>query len=78
MRVPRLLPVVLLILPIGGGLWLDPTLPDRIPRHFEFTGPADAYWDTTLFRWLLLPLVGLFSAASVYVPIWVVGTVPSS
>lgn len=78
MRVPRVLTVGLVLLLIGGSLWVYPTLPDHIPRHFGATGQADAHWETTLFRWLLLPCVSLLSAGALYVPVWIVGAVPSS
>jgi len=69
---------VLLALLFGGSLWVYPTLPDQVPRHFGLTGVADAYWETTLARWLLLPLVAAGTALVVYGSVWAMKALPPS
>ena len=69
---------VLLLLLFGGSLWVYPTLPEQIPRHFGLYGQADAYWQATLVHWLLLPVVALVSAVALYGPAGIVRAVPSS
>jgi uncharacterized membrane protein len=69
---------VLLGLLVGGSLWAYPALPGQIPRHFGLGGVADAYWETTLARWLLLPLIAAGTVLSVYGGVWIMRTLPSS
>jgi len=67
----------LLALLLIGSLWLFPTLPDQIPRHFGVWGMADAYWETTLIHWMLLPIVGGGTVAIMYGAAWLIGRSPS-
>jgi hypothetical protein len=53
-------------------------LPEQIPRHFGFYGEADAYWATTLLRWMLLSIVAVVSAGIVYGPAWLIGQAPDA
>ncbi len=75
---PHLLNGLLLVALIGGSLWVYPTLPEQIPRHFNVYGQADAWGNTTLVHWLLVPVVALFSVGLIYAPAWIVGAVPAS
>lgn len=77
-RCAHVVNAALLALLVGGSLWVYPFLPARIPRHFGIGGLADAYWETTLARWLLLPLIAAGTALSVYGCVWVVRTLPHS
>lgn len=44
---------------IGFAAWAWPKLPAEIPTHFGPDGRADAWSETTLFSWLLLPGMAL-------------------
>lgn len=72
-RTAHVLNGALIVLSIGASLWVFPTLPDQIPRHFTLAGTADAYWAGTLLHWLFLPLVGAGIAALMYGLAWIVG-----
>lgn len=74
-RLPHLVNGVLLLLLLTGSLWVYPTLPEQIPKH---VGPRwVAYWETTLLRWLSLPLMTGVCMALIYVPAWRMGPVRS-
>lgn len=77
-RSPHAVNGVLLVALIGGSLGVYPSLPEEIPHHFDLYGVADAYWSTTLLRWMLLPLVALLPAALLYGSAWMVGAFPVS
>ena len=70
--------VFLWTLLLGWSLWVYPELPERIPRHFGLSGVADAYWETTLTRWLFLPLVAAGTILLVYASVRVMKAVPPS
>jgi len=54
-RTAQAINVTLLLLLLGGSLWVYPSVPDRIPQYRGFGGDV-TYWDTTLLRWLANPL----------------------
>jgi len=47
-RLAHVLDAILPLLLVRGSLWVFPTLPAQVPRHFGLGGTADAYWDATL------------------------------
>jgi phosphate/sulfate permease len=51
---------------LAFSLYVYPELPARIPTHFGADGTADAWRDRTLLTWLLLPLLGIATAALLY------------
>lgn len=74
MRRLALLPATALVILWALALWLWPTLPERIPLHFDATGAPDRFGARTAWNWFLLPgiatvLVGLFAFA---LPPWIV------
>lgn len=71
-RVSHLSNAFLLVLSIGASLWVFPSLPEAIPRHFNLVGTADAYWAATLPHWLFLPLVGVALTGLMYGIAWIV------
>ena len=66
----------LLVFLFAGSLWAYPALPEQIPRHFGPYGQADAYGATTLLRWMLLPIVAVFSGAILYGSGWLIRRAP--
>lgn len=56
----------LLALLWGGSLWAYAHLPATMPGHFDLLGEVSYRTDTTLPRWLLMPLLGTFIAGSLY------------
>ncbi|MCS3633347.1 hypothetical protein GGP57_000638 [Salinibacter ruber] len=58
-RLTHGLNAALSLLLVGGSLWVFPTLPARVPRHFGLGGTADAYWDATLLHWMVLPAIAI-------------------
>ncbi|PQJ35889.1 hypothetical protein BSZ35_15925 [Salinibacter sp. 10B] len=77
-RIPHLVNAGVLIVVLVGSLLLYPTLPEQMPHHFSVYGTADAYWGTTLGRWLLLPGLSILNAGTLYGTAWVVTNVPAS
>lgn len=57
---------VLLVLLWAGSLWAYAHLPDTMPGHFDLMGQVSYRTETTLARWLLMPILGLLIAASLY------------
>jgi uncharacterized membrane protein len=55
-RTAQAINVTLLLLLLGGSLWVYPSLPDQIPKNMGWSGRDVDYWDTTLLHWLSLPL----------------------
>ncbi len=57
----RLLPLIACLVTLAltwtMAFVLWPTLPDRIPLHFDFAGRPDRAGDRTWFNWLLGPIV---------------------
>ena len=68
----------LVLLLIGGSLWVIPRLPARIPRHFGLGGTADAYWEATLLHWMLVPAIALIVVGFVYGAAWGIGRASGS
>lgn len=62
----HLLNAALLIGLWGGSLWAYPHLPGEIPMHYGLSGAADRFAETTLGRWLTLPLVATLTAGITY------------
>lgn len=58
-RAAQAVNLALLLLLFVGSLWVYPSLPNQIPQHTGFDGDV-TYWETTLLRWLALPLVSAF------------------
>ncbi|PEN08400.1 hypothetical protein CRI93_04615 [Longimonas halophila] len=56
----------LLVLLWAGSLWAYPQLPDAMPGHFDLLGQVSYRTDTTLARWLLMPILGLLLTATLY------------
>ncbi len=77
-RLTHGLNAALSLLLVGGSLWVFPTLPARVPRHFGLGGTADAYWDATLLHWMALPVIAIVVVGVVYGAAWWVGTRPSA
>lgn len=71
-RIAHFLNVALLVLSLGASLWVLPSLPAQIPRHFNLVGTADAYWVGTLPHWLFLPIVGVALTGLLYGIAWIV------
>lgn len=67
MRLLHALNAALVVALVAFSLYIYPELPERIPRHFGAGGTPDAWGDRTLSSWLLLPLIGVGSAALMYV-----------
>lgn len=70
MRRLHLLNAALLALLVAGSLWTWSDLPAQIPVHFDWTGAADRYAEATLLQWLLLPLLALAVAGTLYASAW--------
>jgi uncharacterized membrane protein len=70
MRRLHLLNAALLALLFVGSLWVWSDLPAQIPVHFDWTGAADRYAEATLLQWLLLPLLALAVAGTLYASAW--------
>lgn len=68
----------LVVLLVAGSLWVYPTLPEQIPRHFGLGGTADAFWDASLAHWMVLPFCAIGTGALVYGAAWVIDWAPSS
>ncbi len=77
-RLTHGLNAVLSLLLVGGSLWVLPTLPARVPRHFGLGGTADAYWDATLLHWMALPAIAIVVVGGLYGAAWWVGTRPAA
>jgi len=77
-RLLHVLNGALSLLLVGGSLWVFPTLPARVPRHFGLGGTADAYWEATLLHWMAIPLIAIVVVGVVYGATWWVGTTPSA
>lgn len=56
----------LLVLLWAGSLWAYSHLPATMPGHFDLMGQVSYRTETTLARWLLMPILGLLIAASLY------------
>lgn len=65
--------VTLLVGFFAVSIWAFESLPTRIPSHFGLGGAPDAYWATTMGRWLLLPFVALAVTAGLYGLAWAAG-----
>lgn len=53
----RLLNLLLLAAFYAGSAMLYPTLPDRIPMHFDLSGRPDRWADRSFLSWFALPLI---------------------
>jgi hypothetical protein len=67
-RAVQTINLALLFLLFVGGLWVYPSLPDQIPKHVGTS--TVTYWDTTLLRWLVLPLLASGVLILVYVMVY--------
>ena len=76
-RLPHVVNAGIIVVLLVGSFWLYPTLPGRLPHHFGIYGTADAYWETSLVRWLLVPGLAIVTAATVYGPAWILTDVPA-
>lgn len=63
---------------VGGSLWVFPTLPEQIPRHFGLAGTADAFWEASLVHWMFLPGVALGLLGFLYAVAGVIKWAPSA
>ena len=79
-RLTHGLNAALSLLLVGGSLWVFPTLPARVPRHFGLGGTADAYWDATLLHWMALPAIAIVVVGGSTAPRggWARGPPPSA
>jgi uncharacterized membrane protein len=55
----RLLNLLLLAALLAGSAVAWPSLPARIPAHFDFAGTPDRWVQTTWFSWFALPLLAV-------------------
>lgn len=62
----HVLNALLLALLIGGSLAVFPELPERYASHFRMDGTPDGWSRKSLLGWMLLPLIGLATAALQY------------
>lgn len=53
----RLLNLLLLGALFAGSMMVYPTLPERIPRHFDLSGQPDGWMRRSVLSWLLLPVI---------------------
>lgn len=67
-RAVQTINLALLFLLFVGGLWMYPSLPDQIPKHVGTS--TVTYWDTTLLRWLWIPLFASGLLMIVYVVVY--------
>lgn len=66
MRWLHVLNVAAVLWLLAFSLYVYPELPARIPTHFGADGTPDAWRDRALLTWLLLPLLGVATAALLY------------
>lgn len=52
-RVPLALSLVLIAVALGLSAWLYPSLPDRIPTHWNIEGKADGFGPKWIAAWIL-------------------------
>jgi uncharacterized membrane protein len=62
----------LIVVLVGAALWAWPRLPERIPTHFGLDGQADAWSETTLVSWFLVPASGLLLIAILSSPVFLI------
>ncbi len=77
-RLAHGLNAVLSLLLVGGSLWVFPTLPGQVPRHFGLGGTADAYWEATLLHWMVIPSIAIVVVGIVYGAAWWTGRAPTA
>lgn len=53
-----LIPIAIALVNLAVGLSLSPTLPDKVPSHWDLQGNLDGYMDKTMFIWFM-PLTQL-------------------
>lgn len=58
-QIARISSIVFLIALVVGSLLAYPSLPERIPTHFDFAGRPDGWSDKGIFSWFLLPILGI-------------------
>jgi len=62
-----LIPVMVIIISTVLSLTMYPTLPDKVPTHWDFEGNVDAYMNKSIFTALLMPLTQVLMAVIIYV-----------
>lgn len=61
-RTYRLINLLLLAAFYAGSAMVYPTLPERIPRHFDLAGRPDAWGDRSPAAWFALPVIATATA----------------
>lgn len=59
LRTARIASIVFLIALVASSVIVYPSLPDRIPSHFDFAGRPTGWSRTSPSSWFLLPIVGV-------------------
>ncbi len=72
-RILHVLNGVLLLLLVGGSVWMYGQLPDQVPAHFNASGAADRWVETSAGSWFLIALIGVGLAVSLYGLAWWIG-----
>lgn len=57
---------MLVLVMVAFAIWAWPHLPDQIPTHFGIRGAPDAWSDKSVFRWFVIPGVGIGLAGSLW------------
>jgi hypothetical protein len=60
------LQILLLAIYLAGALLLWPSLPARIPMHFDMNGHVTDWADTTIFTWFGLPFLAVATTLLLY------------
>ena len=69
-RTLHLTSLLLLVLLLVGSVIAYPTLPERIPAHFDLSGRADGWSEVSWSSWFMLPLIAVFTYLVIVGSVW--------
>lgn len=67
-----IIPIVIILINTFLSLYMYPSLPDRIPTHWDLAGNVDGWMNKSIWTALLMPLTQLFIAITMYFVYYVI------
>lgn len=61
-----LIPLVIILFNIGLSVAMFPSLPDKIPTHWDFQGNIDGYMNKSIFVAMMMPMVQMLMSIIIY------------
>ena len=62
-----LIPIGIIIISIILSIKMYPSLPEKVPTHWNWKGNVDGYMDKSMFAALMMPMTQIFMAIALYI-----------